>query len=92
MISGSGVTVWNKCDLPWPAAREGLSISARTGQGLESLLDVLREQVRARLEAPRESPPMTRARHRECVGSAAEALARALDQQETELRDFCIGK
>jgi tRNA modification GTPase len=84
-ISGASLVVWNKCDLPWPAARGGLRISARTGEGLDILLQVLCEQVRARLEGPRTSPPMTRARHRECVACAAEALARALDQPESEL-------
>jgi tRNA modification GTPase len=84
-IAHASVTIWNKCDLPWPEQRAGLRISARTGEGLDGLLELLREQVRARLERPRESPPMTRARHRECVMAAAEALARTLDQRESEL-------
>ena len=84
-IAQAGVIAWNKCDLYWPAPREGLRISARTGEGLDTLLEILREQVSARLERAREAPPMTRARHRECVTAAAEALARALDQRESEL-------
>lgn len=84
-LSTANIVVWNKCDLPWPTQREGLRISARTSDGLDMLLHLLREQVRARLETPRESPPMTRARHRECVSAAAEALARALAQPESEL-------
>jgi tRNA modification GTPase len=83
--TNASITVWNKRDLPWPASRHGLRMSARTGEGLDALLEVLREQVRARLERPRESALLTRARHRECVADAVEALARALDQTESEL-------
>ena len=61
-IAQASVIVWNKHDLAWPAPRDGLYISARTGEGLDALLQILREQVRARLERPRETPPMTRAR------------------------------
>jgi tRNA modification GTPase len=84
-VARASVTVWNKCDLPWAEPREGLRISCRTGEALDALLLILREQVRVRLETPREAPPMTRARHRECVAAASEALARALDQRESEL-------
>ncbi|HEY3777333.1 MAG TPA: tRNA uridine-5-carboxymethylaminomethyl(34) synthesis GTPase MnmE [Rhizomicrobium sp.] len=84
-IAQASVTVWNKCDLPWPVPRAGLRMSARTGEGLDTLLQVLREQVRARLERPRESAALTRARHRECGADASEALARALAQTESEL-------
>jgi tRNA modification GTPase len=78
-------TVWNKADLPWPAPREGMRISAKTGTGLDSLLERIAGEVRARLERPLEAPPMTRARHRENVAAAAEALSRALRQNESEL-------
>jgi tRNA modification GTPase len=84
-IAEASVTVWNKCDLAWPARRDGLHLSARTGDGLDVLVQILREQLRVRLERPREAPPMTRTRHRECVTAAAEALARARDQRESEL-------
>ncbi|MGH6877915.1 MAG: tRNA uridine-5-carboxymethylaminomethyl(34) synthesis GTPase MnmE [Rhizomicrobium sp.] len=84
-VARATAKVWNKCDLPWPEPRKGLRISARTGEGLDTLLELLRKQVRNRLERPRESPPMTRVRHRECVASAAESLWRALNQSQSEL-------
>lgn len=84
-VARASVTVWNKCDLPWPSARDGLRISAKTGEGLDALVAHLREQVRTRLERPRETPPLTRARHRECVRAAADALARARGQTQSEL-------
>lgn len=85
VVARATVTVWNKWDLPWPCPREGLYVSAQTGAGLDDLLGRIAEEVRARLERPREAPPMTRARHRENVAAAAEALARALHQGESEL-------
>ncbi|HEX3667166.1 MAG TPA: tRNA uridine-5-carboxymethylaminomethyl(34) synthesis GTPase MnmE [Rhizomicrobium sp.] len=84
-IASASLTVWNKCDLPWPLPHKGHRVSARTGEGLDALLQILGEEIRARLERPREAPPMTRARHRECVTDAAEALGRALGQPESEL-------
>jgi len=84
-VARATLAVWNKCDLAWPAPREGLRISAKSGEGLDTLLDRLAEQVRARLERPREAAPMTRARHRENVAAATEALSRALRQPQSEL-------
>jgi tRNA modification GTPase len=84
-IARATLTVWNKCDLAWPALRKGLGISARTGEGLDTLVARLGDEVRARLERPREAPVMTRARHRECVTAAADSLSRALSETQTDL-------
>jgi tRNA modification GTPase len=84
-VAPATFTVWNKCDLPWPSPHEGLRISAKTGAGLDALLARLAEEARARLERPREAPPMTRARHRENVSAAAEALSRAVGENQSEL-------
>jgi tRNA modification GTPase len=79
------LSVWNKSDLDWPVPRDGLCISAKTGEGLDALLAAIRKHVQARLDRPRESAPMTRARHRECVAAAAESLSRALGETRSEL-------
>jgi tRNA modification GTPase len=84
-VARATFTVWNKRDLAWPLPRDGIRISAKTGAGLDSLIANISQEVRARLERPREAPPMTRARHRENVAAAAEALARALRQDQSEL-------
>jgi tRNA modification GTPase len=84
-LAHATLAVWNKCDLAWPTRREGLRISVKSGEGLDMLLERLGEEVRARLERPRETAPMTRARHRENVAAAAEALSRALQQPQSEL-------
>jgi tRNA modification GTPase len=74
----AGLTVWNKADLPFPAPREGLKISARTGEGLPALVEALTGLVEDRLAGAGESPVLTRARHRMALEEAASALARAL--------------
>jgi len=84
-VANAALRVWNKSDLPWHAPREGMRISATTGAGLDALLTRLAAEVRKRLERPREAAPMTRARHRENVAAAIEALSRALGQRESEL-------
>ena len=70
--------VWNKADLPWPEKRDGLAISLKTGQGLESLIAAITKGVRLRLDAPGEAPALTRKRHRHALQQAAEALEAAL--------------
>lgn len=84
-VARATFTVWNKCDLAWHAPRDGLCISAKSGAGLDQLLGAISDEVRIRLERPREAPPMTRARHRENVAAAADALARALNENQSEL-------
>lgn len=74
----AGLTVWNKADLPFPVARNGLTISAKTGEGLPQLIDALTGLVRDRLACVGEAPVLTRARHRHALEEAADALARAL--------------
>lgn len=84
-LTAKTITVWNKCDMPWPMPREGARISARTGEGLDALVDMLLGQLRESFDRAREQPVMTRARHREQVTAAAEALARALEGTQADL-------
>jgi tRNA modification GTPase len=80
------LVVWNKRDLPWPAAREGLTISVATGEGMDRLFATLEAEVRSRLQSRSgEAVAVTRARHRRALEEAADSLARALEQQEAEL-------
>jgi tRNA modification GTPase len=59
-------------------------VSARTGEGLPSLLDVL-EKVSGDLLGHTEAASITRARHRAGVAAAVAALSQALGQSEVEL-------
>ncbi len=79
------LTVWNKADLPAPARRTGLTLSLKTGDGLDTLLAAIARQVTQRLDRPSEAPVLTRARHRHALEQAAAALARSREATEPEL-------
>ncbi len=78
-VAKASLVVWNKADLGFPVAREGLALSARTGQGLPELIAALTALVKERLAGANEAPLLTRARHREALEAAAAGLARALE-------------
>ena len=59
-------------------------VSARTGEGIDELVRILRAKA-SDFVGFSESAPMTRARHRVGVEMAATCLARALGQAEVEL-------
>ncbi len=71
--------VWNKADLSWPGAREGLCLSLKTGVGLDELLARITELAKQKLESPAESPALTRPRHRHALEQAVAALTRAVN-------------
>lgn len=75
----ASLTVWNKADRPFPAPRDGLAISAKTGEGVPALIEVLTGLVKERLADGGEAPVLTRARHRHALEEAVAALARALE-------------
>jgi tRNA modification GTPase len=79
------LAVWNKADRPWPERREGLAISTKTGEGLQTLIESISKQVRQKLENRTGSPLLTRARHRHALEAAAAGLDRALSEPESEL-------
>ncbi len=51
------IVVWNKADLPWPAEREGLRLSLKSGEGLDELMAALTQLAREKLEARRTPLP-----------------------------------
>jgi tRNA modification GTPase len=71
------LTVWNKSDLAGFKKREGLSLSLRTGEGLDRLIAGLTVSVQNKLETHSTSPPLTRARHRHALEEAMQALDHA---------------
>jgi len=70
------LVVWNKSDLG--VAREGISISLKTGEGLFMLQEMLQQMVQQKLENRGDSPLLTRPRHRHAL---TEALAHLLHGQ-----------
>jgi tRNA modification GTPase len=80
LVDDAAVVAVNKSDLMVVAGdlsaggRPALGVSCRTGEGIQSLLDVLTQCARVRLTAGDE-PLLTRARHRAALQAAASALA-----------------
>lgn len=71
--------VWNKADLfDREAAREGLSISLKTGEGLSMLQSMLQQKVQQKLDGDG-APLLTRPRHRQALGEALSALRHGLE-------------
>lgn len=79
------IEVWNKADLPWPQSQKGLKLSVVSGDGLDGLVEAIATAARERLESAGEAPALTRARHREAVRDAMNALARAVLAPAIEL-------
>jgi tRNA modification GTPase len=75
-LGAAVVPVINKIDLSRPSAGgDGLALSAKTGEGVSALVDLLAEKAEAAL-AVGEPAVITRARHRAELEAAAEALHR----------------
>ncbi|MGH6869960.1 MAG: tRNA uridine-5-carboxymethylaminomethyl(34) synthesis GTPase MnmE [Rhizomicrobium sp.] len=79
------LVVWNKSDLPRSSSHGGLSVSARTGDGFDRLLDSLAKIIRQKLENKESSPLFTRARHRHALERVIQHLSAAMDAKEPEL-------
>jgi len=78
-----GLRIWNKCDTG--AAPEGwLPVSARTGENIPRLLELLETEAR-RLTATAGAPP-TRARHRAGLAETVGFLSDARQEEFAELR------
>jgi len=95
LVEGDAILL-NKCDVPGAKTQtvatplHSMRISAKTGEGIDALLEWLEQQVVARTGGS-ESMPMTRARHREALADAHAALERftkapALDVAAEDLR------
>lgn len=83
LAAGPKIRVVNKVDLCTGAAGGSVSgadirISAKTGTGLEALLAVLEREATARMDDGG-AAPITRARHREALVQARDALKRSVN-------------
>ncbi len=78
--------VRNKIDLAPVSAAEGVSLSAKTGEGIDTLVAELKTRAREALVADAESPAVTRARHRAELEGALAALERFHTVAAPELR------
>jgi len=86
--SGDGlrgdVEVHSKADLVGDRSHAGLWISAKTGEGLSELVDLLAAHARDRMEVG-DAPVLSRARHRTAVDKARTHLRDALGASAPEL-------
>lgn len=76
--------VVNKIDKMTAAPQDCVSVSAKTGDGIDALLDRLGKTVEDAMSV-REEPSFTRLRHRQALTECRDALERALNAPETEL-------
>ena len=80
------IVIINKSDLPGVENFPGIKVSARTGAGLNELIQEIRSRIESRFGSGEELVPvLTRARHRELLEACAENLARALGAKNQEL-------
>ncbi|MBL6957401.1 MAG: tRNA uridine-5-carboxymethylaminomethyl(34) synthesis GTPase MnmE [Rhodospirillales bacterium] len=90
LVDGDTIAVINKSDLKKPDGnlqindRPVLTISVKTGDGIDGLLEALGREVAGRFPAAA-SPALTRARHREALEDCRESLARTPGGQAIEL-------
>ena len=82
-LSGD-VEIWSKADLNGDRRGPGLWVSAKTGEGLPELVDLLAKHAELRMEVG-EAPALSRARHRLAVEKAERQLRDALDASAPEL-------
>ena len=80
------LAVRNKIDLAPVGAAEGISLSAKTGEGIDTLVAELKARAREALVAGAESPAVTRARHRAELEGALAALERSRTAGPPELK------
>ncbi|HEY8264641.1 MAG TPA: tRNA uridine-5-carboxymethylaminomethyl(34) synthesis GTPase MnmE [Methyloceanibacter sp.] len=80
------LAVRNKIDLASVGAAEGISLSAKTGEGIDTLVAELKARAREALVADAESPAVTRARHRAELEGALAALERSRTAGPSELK------
>jgi tRNA modification GTPase len=83
--AGQVLHVRTKSDLTAGSVEDGLTISARTGEGIEALLVKLSELVRARAGLSA-APTLTRARHRAVLRAVVAELDDAAVATWPELR------
>jgi tRNA modification GTPase len=79
------LVVRNKSDLPDFKKSESISLSLKSGEGLNALLDALTALVAARLESADGGPALTRPRHRHALNEALQSLRHGESAAEPEL-------
>lgn len=93
LIDENALIVVNKIDLQPEAqnlfhVKQGLApvfISTKTASGLDEFLEILTEKISAQMAVSRETPSLTRQRHRNHLEECQSFLTKALEQSQPEL-------
>jgi len=84
-LESADLVVWNKADAR-PSPQDGrAAISAKTGEGLPQLLEMISEIYYNTLQPKENTAPLTRIRHRKLLETGLAALERARTQSNGEL-------
>ena len=88
LVNEKAITVLNKRDVfessPPGGMKEGIKLSVKTGEGLDDLMAALIEKIKM-LIGQRETPVLTRARHRAALEECLAALEKSLSAPLPEL-------
>ena len=79
----NAILVFNKADKE--IKQDGLLISAKTGQGIDKLYQIIKDKVIEQM-ASSDGVMLTRLRYKTALKECGEALGRALDETELELK------
>jgi tRNA modification GTPase len=85
IIDEDTLVVINKSDIMNETKTEHLAISSKTGDGIEDLLDILKDEVFERCQVSA-SPALTRTRHRSALNDCNDSLERFQVASEVELK------
>ncbi len=90
LVNENSIVLFNKADADdfdatTAVAHGGLSFSARTGEGLEAFLAALTEKIQTLYGVSRDTPSLTRERHRAALEECVARLRSALDAKLPEL-------
>lgn len=104
LVNDNSIILFNKSDAAEfdaasAVAHGGLSFSARTGDGLETFIQLLTEKITALYAVSRDTPSLTRERHRAaledclgCIRAALEASVPELMAEDTRMAARTIGR
>lgn len=88
LAGDKSVLVFNKADDPGflkTAPDNAIVVSVKTGQGVDTLLATLREKIKSLYAVSRETPSLTRARHRAALEESVQCLEDSLSASLPEL-------
>lgn len=83
LIDDQSIVVYNKADMQ--THPDQLNISVISGQGMDQLLAALTQKIESLMKVSRETPSLTRARHRDALEECMRRLRAALHANQPEL-------